>query len=92
MVAILGDVKSTRSVRQWVAGEVPPAQDSRLRSALQIADILLTREQPDVVRAWFAGNDPNLNDRNPIMYLIESNNNLKCEAVIAAARKFVTKR
>jgi hypothetical protein len=90
-VAVLGGAKSTRAVRQWISGEAVPTHEDRLRAALTAVDILLTLEQPDVVRAWFAGNDPHLADKNPIVLLAESDSAATREAVISAARRFISR-
>jgi hypothetical protein len=90
IVAVLGGAKSTRSVRQWMSGEVVPGQDGRLRVALSVVHILQTREKPDVIRAWFAGNDPHLDDKNPVVLLAEQDGAATRELVIAAARNFIS--
>jgi hypothetical protein len=90
LVAILGGAKSTRSVRRWITGEANPQQIDRLRLVLVVAELLLAREEPDVVRAWFAGDNTDLGGKNPIMLLAESDSALTRKAVIAAAKNFIS--
>jgi hypothetical protein len=89
LVAVLGGAKSTRSVRQWASGDTTPTYEQRLRFVLQVADVLLTREQPDVVRAWFSGQEPNLDDANPLMLIVEKDDARTRAAILDAARQFI---
>ena len=89
LVAVLGGANNTPTVRRWFAGEESCDKEDRLRTALEVVDILLTREQADVVRAWFVGQEPHLDDRSPLLVLAESDGTLACQPVIAAARAFI---
>jgi hypothetical protein len=90
LVAVLGGANSTPTVRRWMAGEEACGKEDRLRTALEVVDILLTREQADVVRAWFVDQEPHLDDRSPLLVLAESDGTLARQSVIAAARAFIS--
>uniref|UniRef100_E6QHC7 Uncharacterized protein n=1 Tax=mine drainage metagenome TaxID=410659 RepID=E6QHC7_9ZZZZ len=61
LVAVMGRVKDTRSVRYWQDGEKLPDEGDRLRLALQIASYMLAAgEHADVVAAWFQGMNSHL--------------------------------
>lgn len=92
LVAYLGGVKETRAVAQWATGVRAPSTqvERRLRDALQIAEILVEHEDKGVVRAWFQGMNPQLDDMAPARMLRESPSEKAGPAVLAAARSFVT--
>lgn len=90
LVAALGEVRDTRSVRQWISNEASPKHDHRLRFALQVVDLIRTREPNDVVRAWFAGMEPNLDDENPIMLLVKHDDTQTRRRILEAARQFIS--
>ena len=68
MVAAIGGVGETRAVQQWIAGR-EPQRPNVLRFALQLAMMISTAEDRNVVRAWFQGSNPQLEDRVPLMML-----------------------
>ena len=87
LVAVIVD-KEVRTVARWTAASPakPSTRDNqRLRDALQVQQLLLTVDAPDVVRAWFMGMNPQLNDLTPVEALAES----RSREVMAAARAFV---
>lgn len=94
LVAYLGEVKETRSVTQWAIGaRIPsPQAERRLRDALQVAEILIEHEDKGVVRAWFQGMNPQLDDIAPARVLRESPSEKAGTAVLTAARFFVATR
>src|SRR5581483_4379451 len=67
LVAVLGDARSTHLVRAWTEGESVPKRMECMHFALRVTEVLLQREAPDVVRAWFGGTNPDLNDENPLL-------------------------
>jgi len=69
VVAIIGGVKDTRSVRAWQREESPPTRIDALRLALRVADIIKTRDRDDVVRAWFGGTNQFLGGENPALFV-----------------------
>lgn len=87
-VALLGGVRDTRSVRAWINGEYPPSNERALRFALQIADIIGSREERDVVRAWFEGTNHLLDDENPLLLIANRSDSNK--ALLSAARQFIS--
>jgi hypothetical protein len=90
MVAFLGGAKSTRSVRGWIRGEYPPSQLDHLHLAKQLVDVILTRDEPDVVRAWFAGVNHLLDDQSPAVLLASHGDQSDTKrALIQAARAFI---
>jgi hypothetical protein len=93
LTALVGGVKDTRSVRQWMASDGSPRDAAlvRLRSALQIVDVLKLRFEDDVVKAWFTGMNPLLEDRSPILILADEDE-ASFTAVLQAARRFVSEQ
>ena len=91
LVAYLGGVKETRAVAQWAAGTREPSSQAinRLRTAYQAAILLRTRDGIGVVRAWFQGMNPLLNDVAPARVLREQTFEEAGPAVLSAARAFV---
>jgi len=90
LVAILGEVRSTCAVREWTRGTSVPDSIDRMRFALHIAMILLQREKPDVVRAWFGGLNPDLDDENPLL-LIASRHDVETQrSILRAAQRYIS--
>ena len=90
LVAYLGCVTETRAVRQWAEGtRKPPAEAiRRLRLAYQVAGLLIERDQPHVVQAWFQGMNPQLEDTAPARLIREGNPDEVGPRVLDAARSF----
>ena len=90
LVAYLGEVKETRAVAQWAAGDRAPsnAVTTRLRTTYQAAALLREKDSAGVVQAWFQGMNPQLEDLAPARVLREQPLDQAGPAVIAAARAF----
>jgi hypothetical protein len=71
LVAVIAGVSDAKAVGKWARGQRSPHPDAeqRLRNAYQIAQLLLERESPDTVRAWFIGMNPDLDDQAPALML-----------------------
>jgi hypothetical protein len=84
--AAIAGVHDPRAVGKWSRGERTPHPDAerRLRETLRIADFLLQEEPPEIVRAWFIGLNPNLDDRSPALVVNEDPSQ-----VMRAARSFL---
>lgn len=79
--------KTPRQVSRWVAGEAKPvAREQRvLRDTFQVVELLAEVDPDEVVRAWFIGMNPQLEDAAPAELIAEG----RVRDVIAAARAFV---
>jgi hypothetical protein len=86
LTARIAGVQDYRAVGKWARGERQPHAESerRLREALRVADFLLQEEPPAIVRAWFVGLNPNLDDHVPAL---EVGNHP--DQVMSAARSFL---
>ncbi|MXP20173.1 hypothetical protein GIY30_02150 [Gordonia sp. HNM0687] len=93
LAAYLGNVKETRAVRQWAAGERAirdRAVVQRYRVALEVLGILRSQVSPEVAQAWFQGLNPVLDDQAPLMVLRSSaGDDDAARDVLGAARAFV---
>jgi hypothetical protein len=60
-----------RAIGRYARREQQPRDDvaQRLRHLFEIAQVLLTKETPDTVRAWMVGSHPLLEDRAPVELL-----------------------
>lgn len=88
LVAYIEGVKDTSTVTRWASGEVERVRDEnerRLRAAYEIAQLLVWFDSPKVVRAWFIGMNPRLDDLSPAEALHEG----RLREAMAAAREFV---
>lgn len=87
-VAQLGGVRTTRAVYQWLSGEREPERHDALRFAAQVSSALrASGESNDVIRAWFSGVNPRLQDESPLELLARE----PCESrqsITNAARAF----
>ncbi len=91
LVAYLGGVKQTRTVRDWAEGtrQIQSGDDElRLRTALQAALMLASRDEPGVIQAWFQGLNPQLEDRSPAAVLRDGDIETAGRTVLSAARAF----
>ena len=81
--------KDSKTVSRWVKGESTEIRDEeterKLRTAYEIALLLLAHDSPQTVKAWFIGMNPELDDTSPAEALHEGD----LKEVIAAARAFV---
>jgi hypothetical protein len=67
-VAVIGGVKETRAVQQWMIDR-DPQRPHTLRFALQVALMLGGRADHEFARAWFHAPNPRLGDRIPMIAL-----------------------
>jgi len=89
-VAMIGGVGETRAVAQWTSGRLPQ-RPNVLRFTLQVATMILSARDPDVVRAWFHGSNPHLRDRVPAV-LLRNESLVEIQAeIMAAARIFASR-
>lgn len=86
LATVVIGLRDPKAIGQWASGgrRPRPAQENALRSAFQIVAILSTVEHPDVIRAWFGGMNPDLDDRAPAVVFHEDP-----AAVLKAAEAFV---
>lgn len=87
LVAYIAGVDNARSVSRWASGEVEPryTSEQRLRTAYEIARLLIEFDSPRVVKAWFIGLNPQLGDTSPA----EAINEGQLKEAKAAARAFI---
>jgi hypothetical protein len=88
LVAYITNVSGPRTVAHWVTGDRSPGteSESRLRVAFLIFRLLGEVESSHVVRAWFAGLNPVLDDTAPATAIREG----KMREALAAAKAFVS--
>lgn len=86
LTALIAGSREPKSVGQWARGEnLPdPEEEQRLRHAFRIARLLAQTEQPQTVRAWFMGMNPQLEDRAPALMVAEDP-----DRVLKAARSLL---
>ena len=74
------------SVSRWAAAREPIGhhEERRLLEAVDVVDLLLASDSPSVVRAWFMGTNPLLDDRNPAELLAAG----RIREVLAAADRY----
>lgn len=69
LTAYIAGVKEGKTVHRWATGEITAIRDfaveQRLRTAYEVAQLLLREDGPQTVRAWFIGMNPQLDDRSP---------------------------
>jgi len=69
LTAYIAGVQDAKTVTRWANGEVTEIRDlaveQRLRTAYEIAQLLLDAESTPTIRAWFLGMDPRLGDTSP---------------------------
>lgn len=87
MVAAIGGVSETRAVKQWMSDR-EPQRPHVLRFALQLAWIIGEKGDRNMVRAWFQGLNPHLNDAIPLLLLRERRLTEVQAPLMAAARAF----
>lgn len=73
LLAVSVRAPSTAIVDAWAAGtQAPdPEQERLLRAAYEIVQTLLPWDAAATIRAWFAGMNPELDDRSPALVLAE---------------------
>lgn len=87
LVAYMADVRDPKRVGRWAQGAQAPREDAerRLRAAFQIFHLLLAEDAPHVIRAWFIGMNPQLDDDSPA----EAIHDGRLKETLAAARAFI---
>jgi predicted exporter len=88
LVAYVAGVKDAKTVSRWANGEVGAARwesERRLRAAYEIAQLLVRFDSPKVVKAWFIGLNPQLDDESPAEAIREE----RLKEAMGAARAFV---
>jgi len=89
-VALIGGVKETRAVAQWL-GERLPQRPHVLRFALQLATMIASERDTEMARAWFHGGNPHLGDQPPVLLLRNRPLDEIQAALISAARAFASR-
>ena len=89
-VAVIGGVKETRAVAQWMADR-DPQRPHVLRFALQIAVMLTGRQDAEFTRAWFHAANPRLDDRIPMLLLRDLPLDDIQRPILMAARAFASR-
>lgn len=89
LTAYIAGVKDAKTVTRWVTGEITDIRstevEQRLRSAYEIAQLLLQVESAQTTRAWFIGMNPQLDDISPA----EAIRNGDLRDALAASRAFL---
>lgn len=88
LVAYIANVSAPRTVSRWMANERKPGRESeeRLSAAFYIFRLLGEVESSHVIRAWFAGLNPLLDDMAPATLIREG----RTREAVAAAKAFVS--
>jgi hypothetical protein len=90
LTAYIAGVDSVKTITRWTTGETTEIRDvtmeQRLRTAYEIALLLLEQDSPETVRAWFIGLNPQLDDQSPA----EAIHNDQLKEVRSAARAFAS--
>jgi hypothetical protein len=87
LVAYIAGVKDAKTVSRWASGEVEPRDEAerRLRDVYQIALLLTEFDSPRIVKAWFIGLNPHLEDTSPVEAIRDG----RTTEALAAARAFI---
>ncbi len=87
LVAYMAGVNDPKRVGLWAQGAQSPRDEPerRLRAAFQIFHLLLTEDTPHVVRAWFIGMNPQLDDDSPAEAIRDG----RLKDTLAAAKAFI---
>src|SRR5579871_2134734 len=87
LVAYMTGVSDPKRVGRWAQGTQAPRDEAerRLRGAFQIFHLLLAEESPHVIRAWFVGMNPQLDDDSPAAVIRDG----RLKDALAAAKAFV---
>jgi|ERR1700678_2720284 len=90
LVAVIGRVKTTHTVRQWINGDTRPGEVSRLQLALAVTELILETEHDlSIIKAWMCGMNRRLGDRSPALVIATDTLRTARPDVIAAARSFL---
>lgn len=88
LTAYVAGVKSGKSVTRWARGEVVSVRqesEQRLRTAYEIVHLLSQFDSPKVIRAWFIGMNPELDDVSPAEAIRDG----RFRDAIGAAKSFI---
>lgn len=85
LTAYVAGVSET-AIGRYARGEERPTEavEARLRATFRVARLLDQVESPDVIRAWFTGMNPYLDDASPAEVIRED-----AGRVLRVARRFV---
>ena len=88
LTAVIAGVRRAAIVGDWVSRRARPrpAEAARLLTAHRAATLLATLEKPDVVRAWFVGMNPELDDEAPALRIAADPDP---DPILRAARTFL---
>jgi hypothetical protein len=89
-VAVVGGVKETRAVTQWLSGRAPQ-RPHVLRFALQLGSMIASQASNEIARAWFHGSNPQLGDAIPMMLLRDGELRDIQSPLLTAARSFAAR-
>jgi hypothetical protein len=89
-VAVIGGVKETRAVNQWMEGR-EPQRPHVLRFALQVASMISTVADRSIAQAWFQGSNPHLDGRSPAVLLYNRPSPEVQRQILAAAELFAAR-
>jgi hypothetical protein len=86
LTAVVAGVDDIKFVEQWAQGDDTPSPNAeqRIKIACQICRLLLTAESPAMIRAWFVGMNPDLDNESPALMLSK-----KPDLVLQAANSFL---
>jgi hypothetical protein len=69
LTAYIAGVDNGKTVSRWASGEITEIRDyrveRRLRTAYEIAQILMRADSAQTVKAWFIGLNPQIGDVSP---------------------------
>lgn len=91
LVAAIAGVNETRAVTQWLNGR-KPQRPQVLRFTLQLARMIALEEDVNMMRAWFQGTNPGLDDRSPALLLRSQPLEEIQGPLMAAARSFAGRK
>jgi len=89
-VAVIGGVRETRAVTQWLSGRAPQRQHV-LRFALQLGTMIASHADREIARAWFHGSNPHLDDRIPMLMLRDGTLHEIQGPMLTSARAFAAR-
>lgn len=88
LTAYIAGVGDGKTVSRWANGEVSEirdhTQEQRIRVAYEIAQLLMSYESAQTVKAWFIGLNPQLDDVSPVEAIHEG----RLKDALVAARAF----
>jgi hypothetical protein len=97
LVAVVGDVKETRAVREWIEEKREPSDRRRqiVKFAFYVALLISNRHGREGAQSWFQGLNAHLGDKVPALMLRDLREKTIDEVaqterhILAAARNFV---